>query len=174
MQMKRFHCSPVYRPTCLRRRGDRIDRIGAHKWLFIYGLFNNSVIYILLCGPGQRSRYSDSLRAGRSGDRIPVGATFSAPVQTDPEVHPAIYTMHTGSLPGVERPGRGVDHPPHLAPRLKKKQSYTSIPPLGLCGLFQCECYEHFIIGLALGVDGRVILNQNLNRMGWRRMDSSG
>jgi hypothetical protein len=24
-------------------------------------------------------------------------------------------------FPGVERPGRGVDHPPHLAPRLKKE-----------------------------------------------------
>ena len=29
--------------------------------------------------------------------------------------------MGTGSFPGVKRPGRGVDHPPHLAPRLKKE-----------------------------------------------------
>jgi len=29
--------------------------------------------------------------------------------------------MGTGSFPGVKRPRRGVDHPPHLAPRLKKE-----------------------------------------------------
>jgi hypothetical protein len=43
---------------------------------------------------------SDWLRAGRSGDRIPVGAIFSAPVQTGPGVHPATCTMGTGSFPG--------------------------------------------------------------------------
>ena len=35
----------------------------------------------------------DSLRAGRSGDRIPVGARFSAPVQTGIGAHPASCTM---------------------------------------------------------------------------------
>jgi hypothetical protein len=59
--------------------------------------------------------------AGRSGDRIPVGARFSAPVQTGPGAHPVSYTMGTGSFPEVKRPGRGVDDPPHLAPRLKKE-----------------------------------------------------
>jgi len=29
--------------------------------------------------------------------------------------------MDTGSFPGVKRSGRGVDHPPHLAPRLRKE-----------------------------------------------------
>jgi len=30
--------------------------------------------------------------------------------------------MGTGSLSrGVKRPGRGPDHPPHLAPRLRKE-----------------------------------------------------
>ena len=56
------------------------------------------------------SRYSDLLRAGRSGYRIAVG--FSASVQTGPGAHPASHTMGTGSFPGVKRPGRGVDHPP--------------------------------------------------------------
>ena len=40
----------------------------------------------------------DSLWAGRSGDRIPVVARFSALVQTDPGAHPASYTMGTVSL----------------------------------------------------------------------------
>jgi len=59
--------------------------------------------------------------AGRSGDRISVGKRFSALVQTAPGVHPASCTMGTGSFPGVKRPGRGVGHPPHLVPRLKKE-----------------------------------------------------
>jgi hypothetical protein len=65
---------------------------------------------------------------GRSGDRIPVGARFSAPVQTGPGAHPASCTMSTGSLPRVKRPGHGVDYPPHLVPRLKKEYSYISTP----------------------------------------------
>jgi len=68
-----------------------------------------------------RNRYRDSLRAGRSGDRIPVRARFPAPVQTGPGAHSISYTMGTGSFPGVKRTGRGADHPPHLAPRLKKE-----------------------------------------------------
>ena len=45
-----------------------------------------------------------------------------------PRVHPASNTIGTGSFPGVNLPGRGVDHSPHLAPRLKKEWSFTSNP----------------------------------------------
>ena len=62
--------------------------------------------------PGELGRYSDSLRAGRYRDRIPVGVKFSAPVQTGPGAYPASCTMGTGSFPGVKGPGRGADHPP--------------------------------------------------------------
>jgi len=47
-------------------------------------------------------------------------ARFSALVHTGPVAHPASNTMGAGFFPGVKHPGRGVDHPPHLAPRLKK------------------------------------------------------
>ena len=56
--------------------------------------------------------YSDTLRAGQSGDRIPVGARFSPPVQTGPGANPASCTMGTGSFPEAKRPERGADHPP--------------------------------------------------------------
>jgi len=59
-----------------------------------------------LDGPGTESRW---------------GARFSAPVQTGPGAHPVSCTMGTGSYPGVKRPGRGVDHPPHLVMRLKEE-----------------------------------------------------
>jgi hypothetical protein len=72
--------------------------------------------------PGYSSRYSELLRAGRSGDRIPVEVTFSAPVQTGTGAHAVSYTMGTGVFPGgKELPGVGVDHPLHLPPMLRKK-----------------------------------------------------
>ena len=67
------------------------------------------------------SRYGDSLRAGRSGDRILVGARFSAPFQTGPGAQPASYSIGTGSFPGVKRPGRGVDHPPPSSAEVKER-----------------------------------------------------
>jgi hypothetical protein len=56
---------------------------------------------------GSRIRYSDWLWVGRSGDRIPVAARFSAPVQTGPGAHPASCKMSTESVPGVKS-GREV------------------------------------------------------------------
>ena len=81
--------------------------------------------------PGQLSRYSDSLRAGRFGDRIPVGAQFSAPVQNEPGAHPASCTMGTGSFPGVKRPGRGVDHPPPSSAEVEGRVELYIYSPSG-------------------------------------------
>jgi len=82
---------------------------------------------------GKCSRYSDWLWNGRSGDRIAVGARFSAPVQTDPGTHPASCTMGNGSFPGVKS-GRGVTLTPHLllVPWSRKGRA---IPLLALCAV---------------------------------------
>ena len=50
-----------------------------------------------------------------------MGSKFSAPVQTGPGTHPASCTMGTGSLPGVKRPGRGVDHPLPSSSEVKER-----------------------------------------------------
>jgi hypothetical protein len=77
--------------------------------------------------PRQRSRYSDWLRAGQSGERIPSGARVSAPVQIGPGAHPASCTIGTGSFPGVKRPGCRFDGPP---------TSSAEVYSLGLGGMF--------------------------------------
>jgi hypothetical protein len=89
-------------------------------------------MYVLMCvinsttgtgwGPRELSRYSDSLRAGRSGDRIPVGARFSAPVHTVPEGPLSLlyngYRVFTG---GKAAGGVVLTTHPHLAQRLKEE-----------------------------------------------------
>jgi hypothetical protein len=55
--------------------------------------------------PGYRSRYTDSLPAGRSWVRLPVEARFSAPFETFPEAHPASCTMGTDLFPGGKAAG---------------------------------------------------------------------
>ena len=67
------------------------------------------------------SRYRDSLRAERSGDRIPVGGEILRTRPYRPGAHPASYIMGTGSLPGVKRPGLGVDHPPPPSAEVKER-----------------------------------------------------
>jgi hypothetical protein len=71
------------------------------------------------------------LWAGRSGDRIPVGATFYPPVQTGPGAYPASYTMGTGSFPGVRRPEHGVDHPLPYSAEVKDRVYLCLYSPYG-------------------------------------------
>jgi len=93
-----------------------------------------SVRYVL-CVCSSRSTQvgwaGDSLRAGRSGDRIPVGVRFSAPVQTGPGVYLAFYIMGTRSFPGVKRPGHGVDHTPASCAEVKERVEMYLISPFG-------------------------------------------
>jgi len=72
---------------------------------------------------GRDSPVGTATRYGMDGPGIESRwrARITALVQTGPGAYPASYTMGTGSFPGEKRPGRGVDHPFHLAPMLKKE-----------------------------------------------------
>jgi hypothetical protein len=72
---------------------------------------------------------SDWLQAGRSGDRIPVGARFSSPVQTGPGAHPFYCKMGTVSFPGVKS-CRGVTLTPlpFLVPWSRKGRVISLLP----------------------------------------------
>ena len=73
-------------------------------------------------GTGQFSRYSDTLRAGLSVDRIPVWAKFSVPVLPGlgPNQPPAKWVPDP--FPHVvERPRCGDDHPPPSSAEAKER-----------------------------------------------------
>jgi hypothetical protein len=70
-----------------------------------------------------------------SGDRIPVGEKFSAPLQTEPGAHPASCTMGTASFLGLKS-GRSVTLTPHPLlgtwSRNNRVYLYTPYGPYGL------------------------------------------
>jgi hypothetical protein len=72
-----------------------------------------------LDGPGIESCWIEIFRTRPDW---PLGAT-------------SLLYNDSGSFPLVNQPGRGVEHLPHLAPRLKKEYSDTSTPLPGLRGL---------------------------------------
>ena len=84
---------------------------------------------------------TDSLRAGRSGGWVPVGATFSHPTRLALEPTPSPVQLVPDllvSFPGVKRPGPGVDQPPQSSAEVKDRvelyfcsPSWPSWPVLG-------------------------------------------
>ena len=83
-------------------------------------------------GPGQLSRYSDSLRAGKFRESNPGGGVFPHP--SGPALVPTqpFYTMGTGWLPGVKRLGRGVDRPPPSRVEVNERVQLYLYSPSGL------------------------------------------
>jgi hypothetical protein len=63
--------------------------------------------YLQISGPGSVVGIATGYGLDGPGIEFPVGARFSALVQTGPGAHPASCTMGTGSFPAVNI-GRGV------------------------------------------------------------------
>jgi hypothetical protein len=66
--------------------------------------------------------------------------------------------MGTGSFPGVKRPYRGADHPPHLASRLKKGYSYHSTPPRAFVACYRVEFTFTFTFRIRFNIQQFYIL----------------
>jgi hypothetical protein len=73
---------------------------------------------------------TSTLRAERSGGRLPVGGEIFRTRPDRPCGPRSSYTMGTGSLPGIKRPERGFDH--LLPSSAEGKEMSTAIPLRGL------------------------------------------
>ena len=89
---------------------------------------------------GQRSRYSDWLRAGRSGDRIPVGGEIFRTCPDRPWDPPnLLYDGYWVFPGGTERPGRDADpSPPFSAVGHERIELYL-YSPYGPYGLYRAS-----------------------------------
>jgi hypothetical protein len=73
-----------------------------------------------------------------------MGAWFQVHIQTCPKPHPISCTMGIGSFHEMNQQWRWpttTPPPPNVGPKLKKEYSYTCVPLLGLCSLWQGELY---------------------------------
>ena len=94
------------------------------------------IVYLL---PNVVGRVATGYGLDGSGDRIPVEARFSAPVQTSPGAHPASCTMRTVSFPEVKS-GRGVTLTPHpLLCRGHERVELYLYSPYGPYGLYRAS-----------------------------------
>ena len=90
---------------------------------------------------GYLSPYSDLLRAGRSGDQIPVGGEIFRTCPDRPWGPPRLlYNGYRVFPGGKERPGRDADPSPPSSAVVMKGQTYTSAPPMGRPACTEPQC----------------------------------
>ena len=80
------------------------------------------------------------LRARRSGDRIQVGGEIFRTRPDRPWGLLSPYTKHTGSFPGVKRPGRGVDHPSPSSAEVKERVVILVFPLYIFMAAYEVNC----------------------------------
>jgi len=79
-----------------------------------FGRLFFNVLYTTVSGPGSSVGIATELRAGRSGDRIPVGARFSTRPDRRWGSPSLLYNGYRVFPMGKVRPGRAADHSPSL------------------------------------------------------------
>ena len=89
---------------------------------------NIFLFHIYVSGPGSSVGIATELRAGRSGDRIPVGARFSAPPDRPWGPPSLLYNGYRVFQGGKVRPGRDAGHSPPSSADVLEQYSYNSTP----------------------------------------------
>ena len=81
--------------------------------------------------------FSTGLRPGPSGVQIPAEAGDFSPKRPNQLWGPPspLFSAYRGSFPGVKRPEREGDHLPPSNAEVQREWSYTSAPPIRLCGV---------------------------------------
>jgi len=121
-----------------------------------------SLRFFPLCLHVSRWRNETCFYVIRSGDRMPVGARLTAPIQTGPGAHQVSSLSPGGTVTGV-----WPCTPPHLAPKWKKEKSFISTPPLGFRDLLQGELFV-FRDAVSLSSKGRFDGSCCLRNFGYR------
>ena len=117
-------------PVANRSKVDRLlglrVRIPPGAWMFVLCVVSKDKK--VKCRKCRTKKTQNQVRAKydrvQENKKIPVKASFSAPIRTGPAPPPPpsfLYNGYRVSFPGVKRPWRGVNHPPYLGPRLKKE-----------------------------------------------------
>ena len=94
-------------------------------------VLNSNMVHNFDRGPGSSVGIATELRVGRFGDRIPVGAQFSARSDRPWGPPSLLYNGYRVFPGGKERPGHDADHSPPSSAAVMEDQSYTSTHPLG-------------------------------------------
>ena len=108
--------------------------------MLFYLQYKNTHIYV--CGGREGERDGSVSIASRyrldgPGNRIPVRANFSAPVQAGLTIHPAYSTTSTVSVfPGVKLVGHSFDQPPSCNAQDKERVALVVYSPSGPPCLF--------------------------------------
>jgi hypothetical protein len=87
--------------------------------------------HVQLSGQGKRIWYKDLLRVGRFGDRILMGVSFPAPVQTGCGANPGFCWTGIGTFPGVHRSGNDLDYSSSFSAEVKGRVELYTCSPAG-------------------------------------------
>ena len=106
----------------------------------VYGRTFKCLLHGNVLGPGSSVGIATELRAGRSGDRIPVGGEIFRICPDRPWGPPSLlYNGYRVFPGGKERPGIDADPSPPFSAVVMKGQSYTSTPPTGRKASIECS-----------------------------------